>query len=191
MKRLLFICIALWLSAAVQAAEMGDDGLHKAAWMRETFKDLAEDLEEANSEGKRLAVIIEQQNCMYCKKMHETVFSDPDIFSYLMDNFFVVQINMFGNVEVTDFSGEVLEERDMISKWGIMFTPTIMFFPEDVGDEQSANQVMVASMPGAFGKETTRNLLTWVIDKEYITPGASFQKYNAELYNARQAAQSD
>ena len=191
MKQLLFICMALLLVAPVRAAEMGDDGLHKAVWMRETFKDLSDDLGEANREGKRLAVIIEQQNCMYCKKMHETVFSDPDIFSYLMDNFFVVQINMFGNVEVMDFNGEALEERDMVSKWGMLFTPTMMFFPEYVSDEQTANQVMVASMPGAFGKETTRNLLTWVIDKEYETPGASFQKYNADKYNARQAAQSD
>lgn len=191
MKRLLFICITLLLVAPLQAAEMGDDGLHKAAWMRETFKDLAEDLVEANSEGKRLAVIIEQQNCMYCKKMHETVFSDPDIFSYIMDNFFVVQINMFGNVEVTDFNGETLEERDMVSKWGMLFTPTMMFFPEDLSDEQSANQAMVAYMPGAFGKETTRNLLTWVVDKEYEKPGASFQKYHADKYNARQSVKSD
>ncbi len=191
MKRLLFICMSLWLAAPLVAAEMGDDGLHKAAWMRDTFKDLSEDLEEANSEGKRLAVIIEQRNCMYCKKMHETVFSDPDIYSYLMDNFFVIQINMFGNIEVTDFNGEALEERDMVSKWGVMFTPTMMFFPEDASDEQSANQVMIASMPGAFGKETAKNLLTWVIDKEYEVPGANFQKYHAVKYNARQAAQSD
>ena len=191
MTRLVFICMSLWLATPLLAAEMGDDGLHKAAWMRDTFKDLSEDLEEANSEGKRLAVIIEQRNCMYCKKMHETVFSDPDIFSYLMDNFFVIQINMFGNVEVTDFNGEALEERHMVLKWGMMFTPTMMFFPEDASDEQPANQVMIASMPGAFGKETARNLLTWVIDKEYETPGASFQKYHADKYNARQAAQSD
>ena len=191
MKRLVFISMFLWLAAPLLAAEMGDDGLHKAAWMRDTFKDLSEDLEEANSEGKRLAVIIEQRNCMYCKKMHDTVFSDPDIFSYLMDNFFVIQINMFGNVEVTDFNGEALDERDMVAKWGMMFTPTMMFFPEDASDEQPANQVMIASMPGAFGKETARNLLTWVIDKEYETPGASFQKYHADKYNARQAAQSD
>ena len=191
MRRLLFICMALLLADPVWTAELGDDGLHKAPWMRETFKDLSEDLEEANREGKRLAIIIEQQNCVYCKKMHEDVFSDPDILSYLMDNFFVVQINMFGNVEVTDFDGEVLEERDMVSKWGMLFTPTMMFFPQYVSEERNANQVMVASMPGAFGKDTTRNLLTWVIDKEYETPGASFQKYNADKYNARQAAQSD
>ena len=65
------------------------------------------------------------------------------------------------------------------------------FFPEDVSDEQTANQAMVASMPGAFGKETTRNLLTWVVDKEYEKTGASFQKYHADKYNARQSVKSD
>jgi thioredoxin-related protein len=74
MKRILFSCLMLIISHPLIGAEMGDDGLHKAAWMRDTFKDLSEDLEEANAEGKRMAVIIEQRNCMYCKKMHETVF---------------------------------------------------------------------------------------------------------------------
>ena len=48
--------------------------------------------------------------------MHENVFSDPFVFQYLMDQFFVVQINMFGNVEVTDFDGQTLEKREMVSK---------------------------------------------------------------------------
>ena len=161
MKRLLFICITLlWWLCRQQKWVMTGCTKH---WMRETFKDLAEDLVEANSEGKRLAVIIEQQNCMYCKKMHETVFSDPDIFSYIMDNFFVVQINMFGNVEVTDFNGETLEERDMVSKWGMLFTPTMMFFPEDVSDEQTANQVLCL-YAWIFGKRRQETFLhgSWI-----------------------------
>lgn len=188
MKKLLIMGFALLFGASVFAAEMGDDGLHKAAWMRETFKDLSEDLEEATAEGKRLAVIIEQQNCMYCKKMHEEVFSDPYIYDYLMENFFVVQINMFGNVEVTDFDGETLEERDMVSKWGMLFTPTMMFFPSEVTQDRPAAQTMVAAMPGAFAKGTTRDLLTWVNENLYEEPGASFQKYHAEQFNKRRAA---
>ena len=48
---LFFACI---LGLQVQASQMGDDGLHKAPWMRETFKDLREDLEDATLEGKAL-----------------------------------------------------------------------------------------------------------------------------------------
>ena len=59
------------------AANVGDDGLHKSPWMRETFLDLREDLAEANAEGKRLALMIEQRGCIYCKMMHEEVYPQP------------------------------------------------------------------------------------------------------------------
>ena len=36
---------------AGSAATLGDDGLHKTAWMRETFKDLRDDLAEATEEA--------------------------------------------------------------------------------------------------------------------------------------------
>ena len=58
MFRIISILCAVLFALQLQA-EIGDDGLHKAPWMRDTFKDLAEDLEEANAEGKRLMVLIE------------------------------------------------------------------------------------------------------------------------------------
>ena len=58
----------------VAAATVGDDGLHIQPWIRDTFKDLQEDLDEANAEGKRLAIFFEQRGCIYCTKMHESVY---------------------------------------------------------------------------------------------------------------------
>ena len=105
------------LFAGTAHAEVGDDGLHKSPWMRDTFKDLSEDLEEANAEGKRLMVIIEQRGCIYCEKMHTEVFPNPTIADYIDEHFFVVQINMFGDVEVTDFDGTAMSEKDMVGRW--------------------------------------------------------------------------
>ncbi len=169
------------LTAGAFASEIGDDGLHKAPWMRDTFKDLSEDLEEANAEGKRLMVIIEQRGCIYCKKMHEEVFSLEDIASYIDENYFVVQINMFGDVEVTDFDGTALPEKEIVKKWGALFTPMILFFPENVQDDQTASQAAVATMPGAFGRHTTFNMLNWVVEKGY-EGDESFQRYHARKF---------
>lgn len=169
---------ALVMAVQLHASEMGDDGLHKAPWMRDTFKDLSEDLSEANAEGKRLMVIIEQRGCLYCKKMHEEVFVVPEVEKYLEDNFFVVQINMFGDVEVTDFDGTALPEKDMVKRWGALFTPNIYFFPEEVGDDVTAAQAAVANMPGAFSANTTLHLLNWVVEKGY-DGDEPFQKYHA------------
>lgn len=187
-NKLLLACLVSLMSLiplTAAQAEMGDDGLHKAPWMRDTFKDLGEDLQEATAEGKRLMVIIEQRGCIYCKKMHEEVFPRPEIADFIEKNFFVVQLNMFGDVEVTDFDGEALPEKDMVRKWGALFTPTLMFFPQEVSGDKPANQVAVVQMPGAFGRHTTFNLLNWVVEKGYEGE-ESFQKYHARKFAEQQ-----
>ncbi len=181
MKRFLMLVWAGLFAAVSAQAEIGDDGLHKAPWMRDTFKDLSEDLEEATAEGKRLMVIVEQRGCIYCKKLHEEVFVVPEIAQLIEDNFFVVQINMFGDVEVTDFDGVTMAEKDMVKRWGALFTPSLYFFPESVSSDQMAHQASVANMPGAFGKWTTMNLLTWVLEKGY-EGDEPFQKYHARKF---------
>lgn len=183
MKRILAI-LGLILAPVLAVAELGDDGLYKERWMRDTFKDMAEDLAEANAEGKRLMVLVEQRGCIYCKKMHEEVFSDPEISALIEDNYFVVQMNLFGDVEFTDFDGEVLPEKEMAMKWGVMFTPTILFFPQEVDSETAANDAAVAIMPGAFLRGTTMDLLTWIVEEGYNS-GENFQKYHARKINER------
>lgn len=169
--------------AAAPAAELGDDGLHKPAWLRETFKDLREDLAEANAEGKRLLITVEQRGCIYCTQMHEEVFPDPEIDALIRNHYFVVQMNLFGDVDVTDFDGTVLSEKDMAARWGVLFTPTLIFLPEEVGEGESVSQAAVAMMPGAFGRQTTAALLTWVRDHGY-EGGEHFQKFLADRVNA-------
>lgn len=176
-KALLFILIA---ASGVSAAEMGDDGLHKSHWMMDTFLDLREDLEEANAEGKRFAIIVEQRGCLYCRKMHTEIFPTPEIDSIISDNFFVIQLNMFGDREVTDFDGETLSEKDIMFKWGVNFTPTLMFFPEEVPEGVSASRAAVAQMPGAFGKTTTFATFEWILLEGYAN-GLSLQKHVAAL----------
>lgn len=183
-RRTLLAAALSCLALPLWAVELGDDGLHKAPWMHDTFKDLRDDLAEARAEGKRLLVIIEQRGCIYCTKMHEEVFVVPEIEELLSEKFFVVQLNMFGDVEVTDFDGEALPEKEMVSKWGALFTPMMMFFPEEVSAEAPANKVAVAAMPGAFGKGTTQDLLTWVLEHGYDSD-EPFQKYHARKIEER------
>lgn len=166
-------------------APMGDDGLHKPGWLRDTFKDMAEDLAEANDEGKRMLIIFEQRGCIYCKKMHEEIFPAPEIDALLNEQYFVVQMNLFGDVEVTDFDGTTLSEKEMARRWGVMFTPTMMFMPEAAPESGTAAEAAVATMPGAFGKGTTRALLNWVLEKGY-EGDEHFQKYVARVLSEGQ-----
>ena len=192
MRILLVLASVIGLALPLHAAEMGDDGLHKTDWMRDTFKDLREDLDEANAEGKRLVLFVEQRGCIYCTKMHEEVFPDPTLSSYIEDNFFVVQLNLHGSDTAVDFDGEEAELRDLMRKWGILFTPTLIFLPEEVDEDTTAVQAAVATMPGAFGKGTTLDMFTWVNEKLYeVENGEDFQRYHARRIQERQNGSFD
>jgi len=181
--RMVLACFLAGLGWSVWAAELGDDGLHKTDWMEDTFLDLSEDLEEASAQGKRLVLFFEQRGCIYCTKMHEEVFPRPEISSYIAENFFVVQLNLYGDLEVTDFDGESLSEKDMARKWGVLFTPSIMFMPETASDAPAPSQA-VAVMPGAFGPGTTLDMFTWVNEKRYEGE-EDFQRYHARRIQER------
>ncbi|KGD96625.1 thioredoxin family protein [Rhizobium sp. YS-1r] len=172
---------ALFVSASAgAAATIGEDGLHKEEWFSTTFRDIAEDIAEAKAQGKRLAIVFEQRGCIYCRQMHEKILSDPDVRDYIKANFLVVQYNMFGDEEVTDLDGEVLTEKSAARKWGYIFTPTVVFLPEDAGPRVSVSKAAVATMPGAFGKWTFLNMFRWVREKGY-EGNEHFQTYHARI----------
>ena len=189
MRFLFTLMTAVFWGNMAAAATVGDDGLHIQPWIRDTFKDLQEDLDEANAEGKRLAIFFEQRGCIYCTKMHESVYPDPELSDYIDENFFVIQLNLHGDLEVVDFDGDTLTEKQIARKWGILFTPSVIFLPEEVEEGKTAIQSAVAMMPGAFGRGTTLDMFTWVNEKRYaLDSDEDFQRYHARRINERRAA---
>jgi thioredoxin-related protein len=101
----------------------------------------------------------------------------------------VVRLNLHGATEATDTDGQAMTEKDLARKWGILFTPTVVFLPEEVADDTPAIRAAVAVMPGAFGKQTTLDMYTWVNEKRYaLDNGEDFQRYHARRIAERQAA---
>jgi len=188
MIRRVIIAFAALAALSVQAwsSEIGEDGLHKEDWFALTFRDVAEDIASAKEEGKRLVMIFEQRGCIYCAKMHEELLSDPEVSDFIKANYKVVQYNMFGDEEVTDLDGEVLTEKTAARKWGYVFTPTMVFLPEEAPEGKTVAEAAVATMPGAFGKWTFLNMFKWVAEKGYESD-EHFQKYHARIINEMRA----
>ncbi|MEP0520046.1 MAG: thioredoxin family protein [Hyphomicrobiales bacterium] len=187
-KALIFLASWLILSfGTVNASEIGEDGLHKQPWFTSTFRDIAEDIETARDEGKRLVMIFEQRGCIYCARLHEKVFSDPEVASYIQEHFVVVQYNMFGDEEVIDLDGSELTEKTAAREWGVVFTPTIMFLPEEVPEDVNTAEAAVSTMPGAFGRWTSLHMFQWVVEKGYESE-EHFQKYHARKLEEARAA---
>ena len=156
----MLVLVQPWTATSAQSstegllpvATVGENGLHTQPWIEESFLDLGEDLAAAAADGKRLVVLWEQKGCPYCKRMHEVNLRIPRIVESIKKNFVVVQLNLWGDREVTDFDGEVMTEKNLANKYAVLFTPTIQFFPESLEKVagRAGNEAEVVRIPGYF-----------------------------------------
>ncbi|MBM3599787.1 MAG: thioredoxin [Alphaproteobacteria bacterium] len=114
------------------AARLGDDGLYYMDWYVASLLELADDLADAATRGKRLAVLWGLRGCPACRRMHEVHLADPTIAGYIRDHFDIVHLDIVGSREVTDFDGTRLPEKELARRYGVRATPTIQFFPESI-----------------------------------------------------------
>lgn len=157
--------------------ELNDDGLYEEPFFIQSFLDLKEDLVMAHDQGKRFAVMWELKGCPYCKETHLVNFADHEIREFVSENFDILQLNIVGARQVTDFDGEVLSEKKLAQKWGVRFTPTTNFFSEDPGAAagQSGHDVEVARMPGYFKPPHFLAMYRYVAEQAY--EDMDFQAY--------------
>nr|MCS5586762.1 thioredoxin family protein [Gammaproteobacteria bacterium] len=104
-KLALSILLAVGVLSQVKAVEPGKIVGGKVSelpeWFKESFLDIAEDVEEANDENKHLMLYMHLTGCPYCYKMVEEGFKNNTNTQIIKDNFDVVAINIRGNKEVT------------------------------------------------------------------------------------------
>lgn len=124
---------SLSLASAKDEAKLhkGGNGLYSQPWFEDGFLDLGEEVQLAANEGKQLIIIYEQEGCPYCKELHKVNLQNPSIKSFMQANFRVIQLDIRGSREVTDFAGKTYSEKEFARKWQVNFTPTLSFFPID------------------------------------------------------------
>lgn len=157
-------------------------GLHVQPWFKQSFLDLAEDVEEAAAEGKQLVLIWEQKGCPYCAETHRVNLRIPEIVDYIRDNFVVIQMNLWGDREVTDFDGKVTTEKKLARKYRVQFTPTMQFFPEKLkkGSKKPGHKVEIWRLMGYWKPFHFKNSFVYVREKGYETE-PSFQRWIQNL----------
>lgn len=166
-----------------------EDGLYHQKWFLLSFLNLKEDHAEAKSAGKRFAVLFEQRGCPYCAKMHTDVLAQKYINDYVRENFSVVQLDLWGAREVTDFDGKVMTEQALAERWGVIFTPTIVFFKDDLtGLEGKWGRELEAieRLPLSYGRDTFYDLFVWVRLKLYQRD-RNFQRFHISRIAEREA----
>jgi thioredoxin-related protein len=165
------------------------DGLYHQSWFQLSFLNLKDDFAEAKAAGRRFAVIFEQRGCPYCIKLHTEVLAQRYINDYLRQNFTIVQLDLWGAREVTDFDGTVLPERALAERWGVIFTPTVVFFKDDLAGLQGKwgrDLEAIERLPLSYGRDTFYDLFVWVRHKLYERD-RNFQRFHISRIAEREA----
>jgi len=100
-------------------------------WFKESFLNFPDDIEEAKESGKRLVVFFHQNGCPYCNALVERNLAQKNIAEKVKKNFDIVDINMWGDREVTYVNGKQYNEKSLAEALKVQFTPTLLFYDEN------------------------------------------------------------
>ena len=129
-------------------------------WLKVSFMDFSEDLKEATDEGKHIMIYFHQDGCPYCAKLVEDNFHDENLVAKLQKDFDVIETNMWGDRELTDWQGNDYTEKEFSAHMKVQFTPTILFL-----DSQGKN---VLRLNGYQSIEKMHATLDYISNKDYL-----------------------
>lgn len=104
---------------------------------------------------------------------------------YVRENFRIVQIDLWGSREATDFDGKVMSEKKLAERWGVLFTPTVVFFKDDLKglEGQFGPPLEVARMQLGIGA-ATYDMFVWIKARIYERTATSSASTSRAWRNA-------
>jgi thioredoxin-related protein len=128
-------------------------------FLKPSFLNLKEDLEESTKAGKYLFIMFHQEGCPFCDKMRRVTFQDSQVQGYYTKHFNMVEIDIKGGLEVVDFDGKKTTERQFALKHGVRLTPVFMFLDK--------NGNVIAKVPGYIEPREFLLIGRWVVEEHY------------------------
>jgi thioredoxin-related protein len=130
--------LALFVLASVSGANAAEQGKLTGAkmsthpdWFKESFLEIADDVDEASEAGKHVLLFMEMNGCPYCFKMIEENFKDASYKAFIQHNFDVIALNIKGDREVTLNTETSATEKEIAETLGVTYTPTLIFLNND------------------------------------------------------------
>jgi len=115
------------VAAATPGKVVGGKISEHPDWFKESFLDIAEDVEEAAESGKHVILFMHLNGCPYCYKMTEENFKHAPYTEFIKENFDVIAINIKGDREIALNEETSLTEKQLAARLKVMYTPTIVF----------------------------------------------------------------
>lgn len=127
----LLLCVSLLLGSPLSRAEAPRDPYQY--FFNETFGDFSEELANAKEQGKKgIFLFFEMDECPFCHYMKINVLNQPGVQEYYRENFLSFAVDIEGDVEIRDFNGEAMTQKDFaFKKHRVRATPVLAFFDLD------------------------------------------------------------
>ncbi len=102
-------------------------------FFQESFGDFLEELARAREEHKQgILLFFEQADCPFCHRMKTTILNQPEVQDYYRAHFRIFSVDIEGDLEITDFSGNRTPEKDFaFRQFHVRATPVFAFIDLD------------------------------------------------------------
>jgi len=126
-KQLPIFALLLWILPALLHASSSRDPYQ--FFFEQTLGDLTEELEIARVAGKQgLFLFFEMDECPFCHRMKQTVLNQPEVQEYFRQYFHSLSMDIEGDIEIVDFAGEEITQKDFARKNRVRATPMMAFY---------------------------------------------------------------
>ncbi len=172
LQTLILMALALlFLTNGLHAAERGiltGGQIHEPpSWFKDSFLEIADDVDEATEEGKHLILFFQTKGCPYCAKMLTESFEPEDKAEYIQAHFDVISLSTGGFRDIA-FNEEVsFNEMELAEYLQVRATPAVIFLNED--NEQ------IARVNGYRAPDRFKTILEYIQSKSY--QNVSLQTY--------------
>jgi len=126
-KQLPAFALLLWVLPALLHASSPRDPYQ--FFFEQTLGDLTEELEIARAAGKQgVFLFFEMDECPFCHRMKQTVLNQPEVQEYFRQYFHSLSMDIEGDIEIVDFSGEEITQKEFARKNRVRATPMLAFY---------------------------------------------------------------
>lgn len=128
-------------------------------WFKESFLEIADDVDDATEAGKHVLLFFQLNDCPYCDRMLEEGFQAEPLRAYIQQHFDTIAVNVRGDRDIAFNEDISVTEKELSDILKVAATPAILFLDQD-------NKTVVR-VNGYRAPERFKQVLEFVATKSY------------------------